>query len=366
VEERRTKPEYADGDRLWAFGHPFMQGGTVDYPLSGAEVLVILNDLSASQKVTAAGTELLGRIRQDRASGIYGVLGDAPAMIPVSLDVSGPSGLEERFEFEMISDKTLSPTLLFFGMANGMQSIGKMFGDSSFEVKGKFHLETSDGGEPVGPVEIRNLFSSPAQAYIPLSRTTMSIFAFLYDNQFEPVDVRSIEMEIVGGDDRRVAQISKVWADRLEVRPGESVNLSIWLEPYRQQPVVEQMTVRVPSDTPPGPLTLLIGDAAAVSREEQGFIQGTVTPSSLDDLVRLLNDIRVNDSIYVQASRPDEGAFFGGRAMPALPASMLQILGSAKTSGQVVELRKSVLLEEKLPVDYVVSGQHRIELRVER
>lgn len=357
---------HVDGDRLWAFGHSFMQGGNVDFPLSGAEVLVVLSDLSASQKLTTAGTRMLGRIRQDRASGIFGVLGDAPAMIPVTLDVSGPAGLEERFEFEMISDKTLSPTFLFFGLANGMQSVGTMFGDSTFEVKGKFYLETADGGEPVGPVEIRNLFSSPSQAYIPLSQTTMSIFAFLYDNDFEPVDVRSVELEVVGGNDRRVAQISRVWADKLVVRPGEEVQLSIWLEPYRQEPVVERMSVRIPSDVPPGPLSLLVGDASAVSREEQGFIQGTVAPSSLHDLVRLLNDIRVNDSVYVQASRPDRGAFFGGRPMPSLPTSMLQILGSAKTSGEVVELRNSVLLEKKLPVDYVVSGQHRIELRVRR
>lgn len=357
---------HVDGDRIWAFGHPFLQGGNVDFPMSGAEVLTVLSDLSASQKLTAAGTSMLGRIRQDRSSGIYGVVGDAPGMIPVTLDVSGPSGLEERFEFEMISDKTLSPTFLFLGMANGMQSIGAMFGDSTFEVKGSFFLETAEGGEPVGPVEIRNLFSTPAQAYIPLSETTMSIFAFLYDNEFEPVDVRRIELEVVGGDDRRIAEISRVWADRLQVRPGEEVNLSIWLQPYRQDPVLERMSVRIPSDAPPGPLTLLVGDAAAVSREERGFIQGTVAPSSLADLVRLLNDIRVNDSIYVQASRPDQGVFFDGRPMPSLPASMLQILGSAKTSGQVVELHKSVMLEEKLPVDYVVSGRHRIELRVGR
>ncbi|MFQ5743853.1 MAG: SpoIVB peptidase S55 domain-containing protein [Acidobacteriota bacterium] len=353
---------YVDGDQLLAFGHPFLQGGKVDFPMVGGEVLLVLDSLSASEKLTAAGGEVIGAIRQDLQPGILGIVGAQPQTIPVKIGVEdGGGGESEQFNFEMITDKTLSPTFLFIGLASGLQSIGKMFGDSTFEVEGEFFLD-----QDLGSIKIRNLFSSPSQAYVPLSQMITSIYAFLYDNAFRSVGVDEIDLRIRVREDRKVAQISRVWSDRLEVRAGEKVDLAVWLKPYRAKEVVQHFTVEIPSDTPPGPLTLLIGDAAAVSREEQGFIQGEFAPQSLAHLVRLLNNIRANDSIYVQMSRPAEGAFFGGEPMPSLPISMLKVLSAQQTSGEIVRLEKTVMLEENYPVEYVVSGEHRLQLTVRR
>ena len=326
----------------------------------GGEVLLILNSLSASEKVTAAGSEVIGAIRRDLQPGILGIIGAEPRTIPVKIEVDSGAGGTDEFDFEMISDKTLSPTFLFIGLASGLQSVGKTFGDSTFEVTGEFFLEGLES------IKIRNLFSSPNQAYVPLSRMIMSIYVFLYDNPFQPVEVRNIDLRIRARDDRKVARISRVWADRVEVRPGEEVDLTVWLQPYRAPPVEEHLAVRIPADTPPGPLSLLVGDAAVVSREERGFIQGEFVPRNVRHLVRLLNSIRVNDSIYVQVSRADEGAFFGGELMPSLPASILEVLLARQISGEVVRLTKSVILEEEKPVEYVVTGEHRIELTVRR
>ena len=86
----------------------------------------------------------------------------------------------------------------------------------------------------------------------------------------------------------------------------------------------------------------------------------------MKQLVKMLNSRRAGDSVYVRVSRPAEGAMFGGQPMPTLPASVLEVLMAGQTSGEAVRLRSTVVLDNKSNVDYLVSGEHRIELIVRR
>ncbi len=351
---------WVDGDKVLAFGHPFLQGGNVDFPMAAAEVLMVLPSLADSQKLTAGGSEVLGTIRQDRQAGILGVVGAAPPMVPVSLSVAG-NGVDEEFNFEMVADKSLSPTFLFIGLANALQSVGTTSGDSALEVSGEFNL----AGD-YEPVIIDNRFSSPAQAFFSVAQTISSIYRLLYDNPFHPVEVRSVHLDITLRGDLRVAEITRVWADRVELRPGESLELSVWLKPYRQPEVQIDIELQVPDDLAPGPISLLVGGAGVVAREESSFAQGDLEPQSVEHIIRRLNRTRPSDRIYYQLSRTDEGAFYGGQRMPSLPPSVLDILNNSQTSGEAIQLSKTVLYESSEAVEYVVSGEHRIELNVRR
>jgi len=353
---------HVDGNTVLAFGHPFLQGGSVDYPMVGAEVLLFLSSLSSSQRLTAAGSEVLGAVRQDTQSGILGIIGARPNMVPVRLAISDSGGEIERFDFEMIGDKSLSPTFLFMGMANGLQSVSGNYGDSTLEVRGEIFLDK----EGLDTIKIRNVFASPSQAYVPLSLMIMQIYAYLYDNPFESVGVRNIDLQIRALDQLRTAEIARIWTDRVEVRAGDTIDLAVSLKPYRQAEVVKHFSITIPDDTLPGRLTLLVADATTMALEEQGMLQGGRRPRNLQQLVDQINDMRASDKIYVQLSRPAEGAMFGGQPMPTLPASVLEVLLAGQTSGETVRLRRTTIFEEENSVDMLVTGEHRIELRVRR
>jgi len=351
---------WTGGDRVLAFGHPFLQAGSVDFPMSAAEVLTVLPSLADSQKITAAGAGILGSIRQDRQAGVLGVLGASPPMVPVSLSVRG-AGVDEDFDFEMVAHKTLSPTFLFIGLGNALQSVAALSSDSAMGVSGELVLDV--GYEPV---RIENRFSSSTQAFFELASSISDAYQQLYENPFRPLGVRAIDLDITVRADLRVARISRVRADRPEVRPGETVKLSVWLEPYRGPEVQIDMELPLPEDLAPGPLSVLIGDAGAVAAEERSFAGGELEPDSVEEIIRRLNRTRPRDRIYYQVSREDQGAFYGGRRMPSLPPSVIGLLNGGQTSGEAVRLNKKVLIESSEPVDYVVSGEHRIELTVRR
>src|SRR5271154_6727218 len=79
---------YMDAQRLLACGHPLMQFGMVDLPMTKATVLATLpSPLNAFKIVNT--TEPVGAFVQDRHTGILGEFGKQPDMIPVTLNIHG-------------------------------------------------------------------------------------------------------------------------------------------------------------------------------------------------------------------------------------------------------------------------------------
>jgi hypothetical protein len=65
---------HVDGDRVYAFGHPLYNLGPTQFPMTRAEVQVVLPSLMASSKLASFG-EVVGTVQQDRATAIAGRLG---------------------------------------------------------------------------------------------------------------------------------------------------------------------------------------------------------------------------------------------------------------------------------------------------
>ncbi len=349
---------YRDDDRLLAFGHPFLHGGNVDFPMVPAQVITVLSSAQASSKLAAAGDQVVGAVRQDRQTAILGVIGEQPRMVPVRTRIES-AGRSERLDFEIVADRLITPLYLFFGLVSGVQSLDRTFGEGSIEVDARIDL-----GDELGSVQFDNLFSSANQVILSLSSTLAGLFGALYDNAFEPVDVEAIELSISLRQDRSSAAISRVWYDRATARPGETITLTVALKPYRGSEVFEQLEFTVPPGTPPGPVTLVVGDAASIDQQEAVAIQGTNQPRNLAHVVRVLNSIRRSDRLYLQATRLATGALLNGETLPALPPSVLQVLSSEQARGDVVRVDRAVILETVKPVDYVVSGSHKIEIQV--
>ena len=55
---------------------------------------------------------MVGAISQDRASGIFGLLRQAPKMIPVKVNLHTSSDRTETYSYEIANDSFLTPLLL--------------------------------------------------------------------------------------------------------------------------------------------------------------------------------------------------------------------------------------------------------------
>src|SRR5688572_5752552 len=75
---------YRDGEKVYAFGHPFLGLGTSDLAMSESHVVTVVPNVNNSFKLAVADS-LVGSMTQDRATGVFGKLGITPKMIPVRL-----------------------------------------------------------------------------------------------------------------------------------------------------------------------------------------------------------------------------------------------------------------------------------------
>ncbi len=80
---------YVDATHLLACGHPLLQSGTVEMPMTKATVLATLPSSYNSFKIVNS-TEPVGAFVQDRRTGIMGRFEREPQMIPVTLSSAAP------------------------------------------------------------------------------------------------------------------------------------------------------------------------------------------------------------------------------------------------------------------------------------
>ncbi len=84
---------------------------------------------------------MVGSISQDRASGIYGLLGREPKMIPVKVNLHTSRDRTESYSYEVVSDTFLTPLLLNITTLQHDHSSERVLGDSTITIKGEIKVK---------------------------------------------------------------------------------------------------------------------------------------------------------------------------------------------------------------------------------
>ena len=80
-------------------------------PMTEASVVTVIPNTNNSFKLAVPG-KMVGSISQDRATGIYGKLGQTPKMIPVKINLHTSRDRTDVYTYEVANDKFLTPLLL--------------------------------------------------------------------------------------------------------------------------------------------------------------------------------------------------------------------------------------------------------------
>ena len=103
-----------DGTRVLAFGHPLLGLGEVEMPMTAAEIVTILPSNMSSVKISNTGA-VIGTVRQDRLSAIYGELGEGPVMIPVTVHTP-----YRTLEFSTVRHPQITPMITAMGLSQAV------------------------------------------------------------------------------------------------------------------------------------------------------------------------------------------------------------------------------------------------------
>jgi hypothetical protein len=350
---------HIDGDRVYAFGHPFYNLGPTQFPMKKAYVYSVFPSLYQSWKISTAG-EPVGTVEQDRNTAIAGRIGKTPRMIPVDVRLTTSRGQERRFSFRIVEDELFSPVLAYVSLASVLQANERAFGTSTIRLDARLSLS---GGRDIRVEDFFTQEQPAAQA----SAMVAAPVAYVLNNDFERVSVEKIDVEVSSFETNQSATLQRAWLERSgPVRAGSIVPLKLLLRNYRGETHVETIPVAVPASAPAGTYTLLVADAAALTAMEQREMRQPFVPKDLDQLIRAINGLRRNNHVYARLLRAEEGAIVGGEYLQSLPPSVLSVLGGSDEAGNVIPIRTAAVWDFDLPTDYAVSGSRLLSLTVQR
>ena len=350
---------YVDPQRLLACGHPLLQFGEVDLPMTKATVLATLpSPLNAFKIVNT--TETVGAFVQDRQMGIMGVPGQASKMIPVTVAMHHGAATKE-FHYEVLNNARLSPLAMMATVFNALHGTNEYGEDITYRMNGVLSVK----GYP--DVTLRNMFApqdngQPAAALA--AATIGDRFGRIYTNAFDVPDVQGVKLDFDLVRERRSARLEAARTDVTEARPGDEFMVETVIRPYRGERLVRQIAIRIPTSTSKGTLRILVSDGDTLDRMHRG------TPMmnrglGLAPTIALLNKERANDRVYVSLLDSGPEAMVADKVMPTLPLSVMNVMDNMRGTQDMVVLGESSVSEASTePLDYVVSGAQMLTISI--
>jgi len=349
-----------EGDHFWACGHPLFGFGKVALPLSRAHVLLTLASSMESTKIMSTGGTI-GTLTQDRRTAVMGTFGPGPSMIPLDVTLETLAGVKE-FHFEMIESPQLTPLLVAVAAYNGI------VGSPAYGEGSTLQMDAAVDVKGHTPVKIENLFAPtdqpiPAGMYVALS--IQSAFERIYSNPYEVPEVQRISLHVKELPNRRWAMIDQAWAEKTEVRPGETVSVKVMLRPYRGAPFLQEIPVTIPIQATPGRLQLVVSDAQFLNRNVQSLEASSEAQlPGLEELINLVNRERPNDRLYATLLQPAPTILVDDKELPNVPVSEINILDQRQNPGGARLLWQSTVGEWSVEMHQVITGQHVLAITV--
>src|SRR6185369_3346539 len=343
-----------DEDRIYAFGHPFLSLGASDMPMTEASVVTVISNMNNSFKLAVPG-KMVGSISQDRASGIFGMLRQAPKMIPVKVSLHTSRDRTDTYSYEIANDSFLTPLLLNITLFNTITSSERALGDSTISMKGEIKVK---GQEPIMIDRRFSANNSPIMAAGSIAAPVSSLLA----SGFDDVQLDGITLDISSTETKYAGTLERITVDRTEVRRGDKIEVQAYVRTESGKQFVQRIPVQIPADVTDGQLLVFVGDGGAL---QEGSPAKAFVPQDLSQLVRAINTVKKSDRLYVKIFRITNGAVIGTSELPSLPPSMVATLNSDRTSGGYTPTVLSPLYEMELPpAEFVISGQQLIAIDV--
>lgn len=345
---------YVDGNRVYAFGHPFLNLGPIDFPMTRADVMTVLPSMATSIKIAALGEEV-GAITQDRATTIAGRIGARATMIPVSIKLTSERGIRRDLKFGIVHDQMLTPLYGYVAVLNALVSYERQAGASTFALRGSVNVE----GQP--PVTFDDVVSGEMALPAGASAVAGPLAALLATDR-GTARVTGITLAVDARETTATAAIERVWIDAVRPRPGDTVPLNVQVRHFRGATETITIPVELPAHAR-GRLTLMVSDGTALAEWERRDGRAE-TPATVADLVRALNKTPRANRIYVRLLADLPGAVVNGEAMGSLPPSVQSVFTDNRAGNSSI-LRQAVLGAWDRRLDVTVRGSRELSFSVD-
>lgn len=350
---------HLEDNKIYLFGHPFFNLGTVDFPLHKAEVLSVVPSFQ-EPFVLVTSKQMIGRVIQDRFSAVMGELGQIPYMVPMKIFLKNRN---RQFNLEMVHHPLLTPVLSAFSIYNIFSSEYQQAGFQSVKVDGKIFIEGEKN------IVIDDLFSG-TDSYTELSNLLLVITYFLMNNNERNIKIQKLDFELGGSETLRRANLENVLIEKKSYLPGEIMNITVYLKNERGKDFSETLNIKAPNLKAGSEFYLLAAGSEEMGQFDARNVRSTYFPTKLSFLIRAINNLRKNNRLYFKLMTSTSGLFVKGHEYPDLPPSLKNVLDyeSIPLEGMSPEdeskIKYSTIKEYQLEFPSVVKGKKLFKLTI--
>jgi hypothetical protein len=348
---------FLDGDHVYAFGHPFLDMGEINFPMATSEVVTVMASLASSFKFSNTGP-IVGVLQQDRAAGIMGTLGAKPDMIPIEVVLNG-SGPAQTYRVNVVRHSHLSPLMLAMVTDSVVANAQRAAGERTVMMDGEIRVKG------YAPIRLREGWAGQ-QARQSIPQYLAVVAGYLMSNEFRSTEIESIKINLRHDDDLRIARLmeaSLVTPPKGHIAPGDLVKVRTVLKPFRGEPFVEMFDVRIPDDQPAGNAYLLVGSGSVMNAID--FTLVPPDPRTLEQVLGVIERLRPSTDLTVALYSTGEGAVTSGVYLPNLPASMRAVLAADTSNGAQAAVKYHPAGQNARPLGYIVDGALKIDIDVQ-
>ncbi len=343
---------WRQGNRILAFGHPFMQSGPTEMPMASAEILTVFSSVMESFKLLNVGP-VVGTIYQDRLTAIAGEIGRMPRTTHVEIVISAPDGRQRTFHGDMFQNQLFSPVL------SALALLQSFYSTMESEERQTIYLDTDMEIDGHAPVQLSDA-ATDADGGLQLAMRQLDLYDQLLSNPCEFPDVKSLTFHVRLRNDFQWSRLDSLNIDRNEVKPGATLHAIIGLRHYRGEPSFIPLSVPIPEDLDTSQLYLFVGDADAASQLDEP----PPRPATLEQVLHRLRMTRSHRNICVKLVQDTPGISVDGENLPDLPPSVIAQFDSPDASRMAATLSAVTLWETNIPAAGPFSGQITLPVKI--
>jgi hypothetical protein len=350
---------YIDGNRVYAFGHRFLDVGATSLPFARSEVLALIPNINTSFKLSAA-REWMGTIAYDGNTAVSGEFGRRAATVPVSVSVARGGRSIESYRMNMVNDPLLSPLLVQMAVFSAIDATERTVGAATVRITGDIDFQNAPA-----PVRINNMFSADNGSATQASLFTAVPVAYVMQSDFSALRLKSIALHIEALDQKKELTIDGVTVSQREAHPGDTVQLNVSLVGDNGAESTRQFDYKIPIGAEPGPLFFTVSDANTANITDFRQAIGA-TAHDAKQLIGTVNELHPNTRAYIRVWRSDPAFQLEGVDLPAPPASVSLILSGWQSSlAGVSQTRNSKIAEMEIDAgDVVISGVKTVQVEI--
>jgi len=349
---------YISGKKAMLFGHHLLGDlaghlGAVDFPMWSASVSTHLASYSNSMKM-AQPVAQIGALRLDRPTGVVGIIGAEPKLIPfrVGINLGGKKNL--NFRFEIIDHPVLTPGLVQTALTETILSHVRHTGMQSLSLQGNIKIANQQ------PITIENMVADLNSSRLPDYLGGMLQAICL--NPFERPVIEGISVNIKGEERLDLTTIAGVRPLRARIKRGQSFPVLITLQNIQGVRETATLNVPVPLSAKPGKAVLQVGDGLSLLRNDPD--RQKIRTTSLSEMVMLLNGTLKNNFAYAFLIQNQDGTGLRGNRIEGIPPSISSLLlTDGDTSSN--RLQRQIIGRAALPLEREVSGLLSLEVEIE-